>query len=447
MPDQASGTMTDDRGLQPVRGFAALLEIARRRAVPMAVVFAAVAAAAGSLATLWPATYRATGTLLLVQPASTGSSTDTARQAAASLPAIGQRVMTPESLLVIARKHDLFAGGRDALPESALLERMRRATRVEAIDPTDTGPRLRPATPPPATERGLAFRVSYDAVTAGLAAAVASDLVALFMHEHPDDPPQPGDALAAEIEALEQRIAGLEQRGVATTGSPTAPDDVEQAERQLVKVTAELDDVNARLRALDRTPASTPEAADLVRRLEEARSWLAMDREQRPADDPEVQRLAAEVADLEQQLRETRRRAVDERRAALVARRDQLAGQATMLEEAARTQAADREIALRELGEAQARLAELRRQAAAAVEAGAADRGGERFMLLEPARAPQAPLGPNRAIILAVGLLLAAAAAVAMAWWREKADDRLRGPRAIETLFGEAPLAVVPWLG
>jgi uncharacterized protein involved in exopolysaccharide biosynthesis len=68
-------------------------------------------------------------------------------------------------------------------------------------------------------------------------------------------------------------------------------------------------------------------------------------------------------------------------------------------------------------------------------------------MLLEPARAPQAPLGPNRAIILAVGLLLAAAAAVAMAWWREQADDRLRGPRAIETLFGEAPLAVVPWLG
>jgi len=450
MPDTAAETMTDDRGLQPVRGLAVALEVARRRAVPIALVFAAVAGAAGLLATLWPVTYRATG-ILLVVPASSEHTSGAASGTIDPLPAVGERVMTAEALLAIGRRNRLFAGGSDALPDVALLERMRRATRLEAIDPTDARQPPASATALPATEGGIVFRVSYDAGTAGLAAAVASDLVALFMDWNPDSvpagPTQPGGALAAEIAALERRISDLEQRGAASAGSSPAQADAEQAQRQLAKVTAELADVNARLRALDRAPPSTPEAADLVRRLEEARSWLAMDREQRPADDPEIQRLAAEVADLEQQLRDARRRAADERRSALVARRDQLAGQAAALEEAARTQATDREAAMRELGEAQARMAELRQQAAAAAEAAAADRGGERFTLLEPPRTPQAPLGPDRALIVTIGLLLAAAAAVALAWWRERADDRLRGPRAIETLFGEEPLAVVPWLG
>lgn len=71
---------------------------------------------------------------------------------------------------------------------------------------------------------------------------------------------------------------------------------------------------------------------------------------------------------------------------------------------------------------------------------------GERFTLIEPPLAPQEPFTPNRPAIFALGIVLALAVAVATMLLLEALDSSIKGPRDIERLLTEPPLAVVPWM-
>jgi len=425
-------------------GFAA----ARRRAVPMAVAFVTVLAGAGLLAVLWPPTYRATGTLRLdlstvPADATPGGTTAPSEQ---QWQQIARRVLAPADLLEIAGRHDLYRPERVSLTPEALADRMLRDVRLERVDVDVAGP-------PPTGSPGpaIAFTVAYDGPSPDLATRVASDLVGLFpladtapqqaspARDEADEADEAG-TLQARIAELEQRIAEFRQQNAVLlpNAAPANPQQIDRVQKQLR-------DLDARSRSLERRIAADDP------QLEEARSWLAMDRERYPPDHPSVLQLEREVANLEQQL-ETQRWAAREERATLVTQRRELQAQLEQLEQARQSRAAvEREYAAltSELQDAQARLAGIRQKAQAVTREDdrASRHDGPRFMLIAAPARPQAPIRPNRAALLAAGLLAAVAAAMAVMLLLEARNPWVRGPRGVAAVLGEAPLATLPWFG
>lgn len=73
------------------------------------------------------------------------------------------------------------------------------------------------------------------------------------------------------------------------------------------------------------------------------------------------------------------------------------------------------------------------------------ERKAERFTLLEPALAPEAPIRPNRALIMVVGALLAIGAGFATGLLRDLLDPSIRSPRELERLTLVPLLAAIPF--
>lgn len=74
------------------------------------------------------------------------------------------------------------------------------------------------------------------------------------------------------------------------------------------------------------------------------------------------------------------------------------------------------------------------------------ERKGERFTLIEPPALPDEPVEPNRPAILMLGLVGAFGAGFGHLALRELMDKGLHGARAVQTIVGIAPLAVIPYI-
>jgi uncharacterized protein involved in exopolysaccharide biosynthesis len=73
-------------------------------------------------------------------------------------------------------------------------------------------------------------------------------------------------------------------------------------------------------------------------------------------------------------------------------------------------------------------------------------RKGERYVMSEPPELPEEPTKPNRKAIIALGLLLSAAAAVAVAALAEMLHQGIYGKRQLAAVSGDDPLSVIPYL-
>ncbi len=74
------------------------------------------------------------------------------------------------------------------------------------------------------------------------------------------------------------------------------------------------------------------------------------------------------------------------------------------------------------------------------------ERKGERFTLIEPPLLPEVPYSPNRLMIILLGLILSLGVGLAVVVILESRDDSIRGVKAMESLFGSAPLATIPYI-
>jgi polysaccharide biosynthesis transport protein len=74
------------------------------------------------------------------------------------------------------------------------------------------------------------------------------------------------------------------------------------------------------------------------------------------------------------------------------------------------------------------------------------ERKSEKFTLIEPPRAPNEPIKPNRGLILTLGMLLSLGAGVAMVVLAEAIDTAVHGPKQLAVLTGFAPLATIPYI-
>lgn len=73
-------------------------------------------------------------------------------------------------------------------------------------------------------------------------------------------------------------------------------------------------------------------------------------------------------------------------------------------------------------------------------------RKGERYVMSEPPELPEEPSKPNRKAIVAIGLLLSVAAAIAVAILAESLDQGIYGARQLAAVSGEAPLSIIPYM-
>src|SRR5277367_4742493 len=152
----------------------------RRRRTFLIVTGAAVVATI-LLATLLPATYRSTATILIEQqeiPQELVRSVITSF-ADQRVQVISQRVMTTQNLLSLIDRYKLYPDLRQRVAREVLLEKMRSDIGMHMISADVIDPRSgRP------TQATIAFSVSYQSRSPDLALKVANDLTSLYLNEN-----------------------------------------------------------------------------------------------------------------------------------------------------------------------------------------------------------------------------------------------------------------------
>ena len=199
------------------------LSIARRRATAIILTIGVVLATSVVVAMLLPRVYESTGTLLVEGPPISG---DVVRSALPGngeqrVQALGQRIMTRESLLRIAAEHQVFDPKSGVvLKDTDMVNAMRASIGVNVLIGNM-----------PSWERptnNFAFNVSFQHGQPEKALEVANALIQLFLEssvrERVDQASraneflsQEADRVKAQLEDLERRIAVYKRTQGSTT--------------------------------------------------------------------------------------------------------------------------------------------------------------------------------------------------------------------------------------
>ena len=170
-----------------------LLSYWRRRRTFFLVTGLAMAATM-LIATLLPATYRSSATILIEQqeiPQELVRSVITSF-ADQRVQVISQRVMTTQNLLALIDRYKLYADIRQKVPREVLIERMRGDIGMHMISADVIDPRSgRP------TQATIAFSVSFQSRSPELALKVANDLTSLYLNENLTSRTQLGEQTAS----------------------------------------------------------------------------------------------------------------------------------------------------------------------------------------------------------------------------------------------------------
>lgn len=303
-------------------GFAELLAALRLRRAVLLGLFLLVFIAAAAAAVLWPATYRAQGTILIEQqelPSELVPSTITSF-ADQRIQVIGQRVMTTENLLRVIDRYDLYPSLRRTKPREVLLAGMRQGIHVQMISADVIDPRQGHP-----TKANIAFAVGYDAPSPEVASRVANELVSLYLDENiKTRRRQSADAekfldqeaqrLLGEIAGLEAKLAAFKDRHINSL-----PDQTSLNKQTLIRDEDELRELDAQISSLDQqatfldaqliqlSPSSQVFTSTGERvlspadRLKYLRTEYARISGIYSSDHPDVRRLKREMEGLEQQ--------------------------------------------------------------------------------------------------------------------------------------------------
>lgn len=296
------------------------LEMLWRRRGAAALACAFVVCVAVALAFLLPATYRASGTILIEQQE---LPVDLVRSTISSfadqrIQVITQRVMTTENLFKIIQKYDLYAGERKKQAREAIIQAMRddisfNMISAEVMDPRSGRP----------TKATIAFAVGYENRSPDLAARVANELVNLYLQENIESRKQrSADAttfLTEEADRLNRRIAELGEQVARfkethandlpeltslnlqlMNGAETEVREIDTRIRSLDQQIVYLDAQLAQLNPVSQIYTSTGERVmSPADRLKYLRTEFARARALYSSDHPDVLRLQNEIAGME----------------------------------------------------------------------------------------------------------------------------------------------------
>lgn len=296
------------------------LRTLQRRRWAAIIAGSVIAIVAVACAFLWPATYRAAGTILIEQQE---LPTDLVRSTISSyadqrIQVITQRVMTTENLFKIIQKYDLYTEARQRKAREVILQTMRDDIGFSMISADVVDPRLgRP------TKATIAFAVSFQHRNPVVAAKVANELVNLYLQENIESRKQrTTDAttfLTAEAERLNATIGTLGEQ-LADFKETHASDLPELTAINIQLMNAadvEVRDIDTRVRSLDQqvvyldaqlaqlSPVAQVYTSDGTRvlsasdRLKYLRTEYARAQAIYAPTHPDVLRLKSEIAGLE----------------------------------------------------------------------------------------------------------------------------------------------------
>ena len=292
----------------------------RSRTNMIVAIFASVLVLIIAIAFIWPATYQASGTILIEQqelPSELVRSTISS-YADQRIQIITQQVMTTDNLFKIIQKYDLYADDRRKKSREFILQKMKedvgfKMISADVIDPRSGNP----------TKATIAFSVSYKNRSAELSARVANELVSLYLQQNIDSRQQrTADAtnfLNDEATRLNKDI-NVQQAALEEFKQKHINDLPEQSQMNVQLLNRnddELRDIDTRIRSLDQqlvyldaqlvqiSPTSQVYTSTGERvlspsdRLKFLRTELARVNGLYAPDHPDVLRMQREVAGLE----------------------------------------------------------------------------------------------------------------------------------------------------
>ena len=415
--------------------------------IPFLIVLAGATVVAYALPTL----YRSSATLLVESADLPADIAQTPQSDIEDrIAKIREQILSRGELIGLIQQNGLYGDERRSKPMSYVVDKMRRATMVGALD-SDIGKGT-------GGKNVIAVSLSFDYPEPAKAQAVMQGYVSDFLRKDSDETQDQADVtvrflqdeatkLQSQIQDIESRITTLKSENGAAlaggggpmlmdTGSFTAQiSSLEEQNRQLLaqsQTQTKDSDLAAAEAALAKARAtysdSHPDVIQARARVEE----LKRSTPKSDSGSTIVQQIQANNAAIAQ-LRGERDQAIAKANAAAAgqARAPAILEQASQLENQANTFRDQYRVVAANLLKAQgtARLASEQR--------------GERLSLVEPANLPDQPQWPNRPLLIAAGALVGLVLGILLALAVELLNRPMRSPGQIEGL-GLPVLGLVP---
>jgi polysaccharide chain length determinant protein (PEP-CTERM system associated) len=396
---------------------------------------------------------------------------------------IKQEILSRTRLSELINRFDLYPDLRRRYPLDAALDQMRHDMDIELTGPEQVSGR----------KTTVAFKLSYTGASGATVADVTNALAAFYVEQNDSirsrEATRTTDFLKAQLDATKKELDRREReiRGYTTSHPGELPQQVAvnlaalerlntqlrlNGERQLklLEDREKLSDGVATVQVDAATGQQLAAAQPQIERIERMKRELQLLEGQFTSRYPDVVRLRTEIAGLEREQSEALTRDVARAKVELpgTARRKSLETIGEELDRLKNEEASLRkeidglETKLESVPEREQEYGRitrdfqgskelydslLKRYGEAQVgESMEVDRQGERFRLLEPALPPPSPIAPNRLRLLAIGFLLAIAAAVGAALAAEQFDPTFHSGDALREFTNVPVLATIPFI-
>ena len=462
------------------------LSILKRRWVQMLVVFSLVLIAAIATAVLLPPTYQSTGTILVESqqiPPDLVKATVTSF-ADERIAVIKQRVMTRDNLFRIIQKYNLYPDDIDTQTTSILIDNMRESISVELLSADVQGVKGGKAT--------IAFKVGFEYEKPEIAHKVANELVTLFLDENiktrteratetTEFLTQELDRLKVELEGVENKVATFKEQHANSLPEhldmhmgmlQRADSDINELDREYKSTQEELRYLDVELTSAKSSAKATSSEVMAVSELDKAKAELERSLVIYKETHPTIRALKRKVETLEKtsvapsevkaskadiatdlvvakvqaqiEAAKVRLKSLADQKRGLQAKTNQLQTQVTQSPQVERglfTLMRDYENAKSKYEEVKSK--QVNAKIAENLES---ENKAERFSMLEPPIFPDKPIKPNRKKIIALGIFLGLAGAIALVALLEALDKRVRGVESLTALINMRPLVIVPYI-
>jgi polysaccharide chain length determinant protein (PEP-CTERM system associated) len=457
------------------------VEIVKRRRwsliVPALIIFFIAAA----VCVVLDPVYRSTATILIEDQdisrdyvVSTGTSLVEQR-----LQAINQKIMSSGTLLEVINKFNLYADERGRLTMEEIIDRMRNKY-IKFSPVTSDVVDSRTGRPSVAT---IAFTVSYEGKNPVVVQQVTDVLTSLYLEENIKFKQQQSASttkfLQDEVNDVQGRLEELEKKIAVYKGKHaiSLPERYQFNLQTLDRAERDADQLKDLLRALQEKESSLQSQLASIpplfnpdtERLRVLRQNLVSLRTRVSDEYPDVIKLKAEIAELEQRIGAAGGPAADKTppdNPVYITLTAQLASAHSEIESVKR-QLADlnnkkREYSQRlenspkveegyknllvERNNTQAKYDDLMKKFMEARTASGLEKEqmGQRLTLLNPAELPEKPVKPNRLAIMLIGIILGIGSGVGVASLREYSDDSVRNAESLVRATGYGVLAMIP---
>ena len=462
------------------------LSILKRRWVQMLAVFLLVLLAAIATAVLLPPTYQSTGTILVESqqiPPDLVKATVTSF-ADERIAVIKQRVMTRDNLFRIIQKYRLYPDDVDTLTTSTLIDNMRESISVELLSADVQGVKGGKAT--------IAFKVGFEYESPEITHKVANEIVTLFLDENvkarteratetTEFLTQELDRLKVELESVENKVATFKQEHANSLPEhldmhmgmlQRADSDIKELDREYKSTQEELRYLDVELTSARSSAKAGSSEVMAISELDKAKAELERSLIIYKETHPTIRALKRQIETLEKgsvaptQVRtsktdiatdlvvakiqaqieaaKVRLKSISDQKRGLQGKTSQLQAQVTQSPQVERglfTLMRDYENAKSKYEEVKSK--QVNAKIAENLEA---ENKAERFSMLEPPIFPDKPIKPNRKKIIALGIFLGLASAIALVTLLEALDKRVRGVESLTALVNMRPLVIIPYI-